>query len=86
MIKLHKCTDARNASHEKVTLRTSVYPKGTNKTLPSAVNASRNLGVSGRFTYGYDSRYFAEFNFGYNGSERFSKDERYGFFPSYGFL
>src|SRR5690606_7765941 len=29
---------------------------------------SRNLGVSGRATYAYDSRYFLEFNFGYNGS------------------
>lgn len=44
----------------------------------------RNQGVSGRFTYGYDSRYFGEFNFGYNGSERFATDERYGFFPSIG--
>jgi TonB-linked SusC/RagA family outer membrane protein len=44
----------------------------------------RNLGVSGRATYSYDSRYFAEFNFGYNGSERFYKTERYGFFPSVG--
>jgi TonB-linked SusC/RagA family outer membrane protein len=46
---------------------------------------SRNLGVSGRLTYSYDSRYFSEFNFGYNGSERFSKNERFGFFPSAGF-
>lgn len=45
---------------------------------------SRNLGVSGRFTYGYDRRYFAEVDFGYNGSERFSPAERYGFFPSFG--
>ena len=45
---------------------------------------SRNLGLSGRFTYSYDSRYYAEFNFGYNGSEKFSKDKRFGFFPSYG--
>lgn len=45
---------------------------------------SRNMGVSGRFTYSYDSRYFTEFNFGYNGSERFSKNERFGFFPSMG--
>lgn len=45
---------------------------------------SRNMGVSGRFTYSYDSRYFSEFNFGYNGSERFSKNERFGFFPSVG--
>jgi TonB-linked SusC/RagA family outer membrane protein len=45
---------------------------------------SRNLGLSGRATYGYDGRYFAEFNFGYNGSERFSTSHRYGFFPSAG--
>ena len=44
----------------------------------------RNLGLSGRFTYAFDSRYFAEFNFGYNGSERFDKNKRFGFFPSFG--
>lgn len=45
---------------------------------------SRNIGVSGRYSYGYDDRYFAEFNFGYNGSERFAKSNRFGFFPSFG--
>lgn len=45
---------------------------------------SRNLGLSGRFTYGFDSRYLLEFNFGYNGSERFSSNKRWGFFPSIG--
>jgi hypothetical protein len=44
----------------------------------------RNVGVSGRFTYGYDDRYLAEFNFGYNGSERFDDNHRFGFFPSGG--
>ncbi|MDR2039453.1 MAG: TonB-dependent receptor, partial [Bacteroidales bacterium] len=44
----------------------------------------RNLGLSGRFTYAYANRYFTEFNFGYNGSERFAKKERFGFFPSFG--
>jgi TonB-linked SusC/RagA family outer membrane protein len=44
----------------------------------------RNLGTAGRFTYAYDSRYFTELNFGYNGSERFSAKERFGFFPSAG--
>ncbi|RZM27694.1 MAG: SusC/RagA family TonB-linked outer membrane protein, partial [Pedobacter sp.] len=44
----------------------------------------RNLGLSGRATYNYDGRYFAEFNFGYNGSERFYEDKRFGFFPSAG--
>lgn len=49
------------------------------KSLPS-----RNVGLSGRTTYSYDSRYFGEFNFGYNGSERFHKSKRFGFFPSAG--
>jgi len=43
----------------------------------------RNFGLSGRFTYAYDTRYLAEVNFGYNGSERFAKNNRYGFFPSF---
>lgn len=45
---------------------------------------ARNLGLSGRFTYGFDSRYLAELNFGYNGSERFASNNRFGFFPSAG--
>lgn len=44
----------------------------------------RNLGLSGRFTYAYDSRYLTEFNFGYNGSEKFDEGHRWGFFPSIG--
>ena len=44
----------------------------------------RNLGLSGRATYGYGNRYHVEFNFGYNGSERFYKSKRWGFFPSAG--
>ncbi|MDR3252774.1 MAG: SusC/RagA family TonB-linked outer membrane protein, partial [Tannerella sp.] len=45
---------------------------------------NRNMGLSGRMAYNYDSRYFAEFNFGYNGSERFALAKRWGFFPSIG--
>ncbi|MCM5529205.1 TonB-dependent receptor [Parasegetibacter sp. NRK P23] len=44
----------------------------------------RNLGLSGRVSYSYDSRYFVEGNFGYNGSERFAPDNRWGFFPTIG--
>lgn len=44
----------------------------------------RNLGLSGRATYSYAKRYFLEANFGYNGSERFASDHRFGFFPSVG--
>ena len=44
----------------------------------------RNMGLSGRLSYNFKEKYFLEGNFGYNGSERFAKDERYGFFPSAG--
>ncbi|MFD1001554.1 SusC/RagA family TonB-linked outer membrane protein [Ohtaekwangia kribbensis] len=44
----------------------------------------RNTVLAGRVTYGYNSKYLAEFNFGYNGSERFSEKNRFGFFPSIG--
>ncbi|MDR0699889.1 MAG: TonB-dependent receptor [Tannerella sp.] len=44
----------------------------------------RNLGLSGRATYSYKGKYFGEFNFGYNGSERFHESHRFGFFPSVG--
>lgn len=45
---------------------------------------SRNVGLAGRGTYSFDNRYFAEYNFGYNGSERFAANHRWGFFPSAG--
>ena len=44
----------------------------------------RNLNVAGRTTYSYKSRYYLEFNFGYNGTERFSANHRFGFFPTIG--
>ncbi|MBV7529454.1 SusC/RagA family TonB-linked outer membrane protein [Chitinophaga sp. sic0106] len=44
----------------------------------------RYQGVAARATYGYDERYLLELNLGYNGSETFSKESRFGFFPSYG--
>ncbi len=53
---------------------TSIY-----ETLPE-----RNMGNSGRATYDYDNRYFFEFAYGYNGSEKFDGSKRYGFFPSVG--
>lgn len=42
----------------------------------------RRMGIAGRLSYTYDNRYIAEFNFGYNGSENFTKGNRFGFFPS----
>lgn len=49
----------------------------TNFTLPFNVN-----GLAARLVYGYDDRYIAEFDAGYNGSEQFAPANRYGFFPS----
>ena len=45
----------------------------------------RNMGLSMRLSYGYKERYYLEGSFGYNGSERFAKHNRFGFFPSIGF-
>lgn len=44
----------------------------------------RNLTYSMRGTYGYKDRYFVEGSFGYNGSERFAPNNRFGFFPAGG--
>ena len=41
------------------------------------------VGLVGRVTYDYDTRYLVDFNIGYNGSENFAEGKRYGFFPSF---
>ena len=48
----------------------------------SDVLPNRNQGLSGRATYDYDNRYLFEFNFGYNGTERLAKGQRFYFFPA----
>lgn len=56
-----------------------------NVNLPANFIASlpkRSQGFAGRATYSFDNRYLAEFNFGYNGSENFAENKRFGFFPS----
>lgn len=40
------------------------------------------VGLAGRLTYDYKSKYMAEFNIGYNGSENFAPDKRFGVFPA----
>ena len=40
------------------------------------------VGLVGRATYDYKNRYMAEFNVGYNGSENFHPDRRFGVFPA----
>ena len=41
------------------------------------------VGLVGRVTYDYDTRYLFDFNIGYNGSENFAEGKRYGTFPSF---
>ena len=41
------------------------------------------VGLVGRITYDYDTRYMIDFNIGYNGSENFAEGKRYGTFPSF---
>ncbi|MDR0620014.1 MAG: TonB-dependent receptor [Bacteroidales bacterium] len=41
------------------------------------------LGLASRITYNYDDRYLAEVNLGYNGSEQFAPNNRFGFFPAF---
>ena len=41
------------------------------------------VGLVGRVTYDYDTRYLVDFNIGYNGSENFAEGKRYGTFPSF---
>lgn len=53
------------------------YPKGSYSDIPHGY-----VGLVGRVTYDWNNRYMAEFNVGYNGSENFRSDKRYGFFPA----
>lgn len=40
------------------------------------------VGYVGRITYAYKKRYMLDLNAGYNGSENFAPDKRFGFFPA----
>ena len=43
----------------------------------------RHMNLAGRASYNWSYRYFADFNFGYNGSENFADGHRFGFFPAF---
>lgn len=45
--------------------------------------ARRHQGLAGRVSYNWNFRYFADFNFGYNGSENFATGHQFGFFPAF---
>lgn len=55
---------------------------GNGDALGIAAIAKRRQNVSGRLSWGYNSTYFVDANFGYTGSDLFPKGQRFGFFPS----
>jgi hypothetical protein len=57
--------------------QSKTYYPSTYSSIPSGY-----VGLVGRVTYDWNNRYMAEFNVGYNGSENFAKNNRYGFFPA----
>lgn len=52
------------------------------KTVVDARNGWATRGFFGRINYDYDYRYLIEINGRYDGSSRFAKNSRWGFFPS----
>ncbi len=60
--------------------RMQYYPKG-----PSAFTGIPRsyVGLVGRITYDWNTRYLAEVNMGYNGSENFAPGKRFGLFPAF---
>ena len=50
--------------------------------VPDDARPHNVVGMCFRLTYGFDSRYLAEVDFGYNGSEQFAPKNRFGSFPA----
>ena len=61
----------------------NIYAPGSPDGLVESLDYKQQ-GIAARATYSYDDRYFAELNAGYNGSENFDPDHRFGFFPAAG--
>jgi TonB-dependent starch-binding outer membrane protein SusC len=63
------------------TTGTIVSATASNNTIQNNIESSLTS-VFGRAGYSFKDKYFAEFNFRYDGSSKFPKDIRWGFFPS----
>lgn len=60
------------------------YPTDTNGNPTTNQDIPRGLvGIAGRVTYDYQGKYSADFNVGYNGSENFAEENRFGVFPAF---
>lgn len=54
----------------------------TPNSIQGSSNQTKIAGYVGRLNYVFDKKYLAEFSFRYDGSYKFHKDYRWGFFPS----
>ncbi|MCC8155068.1 MAG: TonB-dependent receptor [Tannerellaceae bacterium] len=57
------------------------FGSSTNQKASGLTQETAHEGLVGRLNYTYDNRYLLEFNFRYDGSYKFSSDNRWGFFP-----
>ncbi len=85
---LHTAAWGGGAGNRHQTSLTAVFQARQANTAPNEELfdsfEQRNLSFSMRGSYGFMDRYFAEVSFGYNGSERFTENNRMGFFPALG--
>src|SRR5690606_28054709 len=66
----------RNEINAFLTARYSEYVTSQNE--PAYLNG----GLAGRLSYYRADKYLVDFTFGFNGSEKFAKGNRFGFFPA----
>jgi hypothetical protein len=82
----------QNSDYEIYSFRTTHIPneslgmagmsEGQAGTTTSAKSSWAMLSYLGRVTYNYMSKYYATVSFRADGSSKFNKDNRYGYFPS----
>jgi TonB-linked SusC/RagA family outer membrane protein len=69
-----------NTFHDLHSIGTDIKYLISNKNMPGNNPDYKTQNLFGRITYGFDSRYIAEFGWSYCGSENFA-DNRYHFYP-----
>lgn len=82
----------QNSDYETYSFKTTQIPNesmgmaGMNEGVPGATNSEKTswsmMSYLGSLKYNYESKYYATVSFRVDGSSKFSKDNRYGFFPS----
>ena len=82
----------QNSDYEGYSFKTTHIPNeslgmaGMNEGIPSTTSSAKSswsmMSYLASVRYDYKSRYMAEINFGYNGSENFAPGKRFGAFPA----